>query len=116
MEPHGRASLTGDRRHTDDVIDVRVREPDANRLRAALADLMQDEAGFFAGIDDHTLRLRRLLVDGEVGVLGERAGRDLHDLHAPTVPSALRSAVKYFSTAIAAVVASPTAVVICLVT
>src|SRR5262249_38666837 len=74
-------------------------------------DLVQDQAGFLSRIHDGTLRRR--LVDHEVAVLGEHAVRDLDNLHCLTFPSPSRSDLRYFSTAIAAVVASPTAVVIC---
>ncbi len=90
------------------MVDMRVCEPDGNRLRARFPELMEDQAGLFTGIDDGALA--RLLVDNEVAILGEHAVRDRDDLH--FLPLALRN----FSTAMAAVVASPTAVVICRVT
>src|SRR5262249_46667085 len=75
--------------------------------------------GLGAGIDDHGTVHR--LVDDEIRVLLERADRAPVDFHAvyPPVPvmgslgSPSASALRYFSAAIAAVVASPTAVVTC---
>src|SRR5262245_35275591 len=94
---------------------MRVRERDADGLGAACLDLVQDQPGFFTRIHDGALA--RLLVHHEVAVLGEHAVRNRDDRHFLPLPSPCsRSALRYFSTAIAAVVASPTAVVIWRVT
>ncbi len=116
MQPHDRPRLTRDFRHAEHVIDVRVSEPDGHGLRCRLLDLMENQARFLAGIDDGALV--RLLVDDEKAVLGEHAVGDRDDLHFLPLPSPCcsRRDLRYFSTAIAAVVASPTAVVICRVT
>ena len=92
-----------------------VREPDGHRPRAGLLDLVKDQARFFPGI--HNRALARLLVHDHVRVFGKHAVWDLDD-HCFGLPSRCcsRSDLRYFSTAIAAVVASPTAVVICRVT
>ena len=108
MQPHRHARFGRDARHAEDVVEMRVGQPDPDGLRARLLDLVEDQARLLARIHDGALP--RLLVDDEVAVLGEHAVRDLDDLH--FLPLALRN----FSTAIAAVVASPTAVVICRVT
>ena len=83
-----------------------VRQPNGDRFPTRGCDLLQDQVGFLARIHDGALS--RLLVHDEVAVLDELAVRNLDDLH----QSPLRSALRYFSTAIAAVVPSPTAVVI----
>src|SRR4029077_14297049 len=53
------------------------------------------------------------LVDHQVTVLDELPAGDLDDVHAGTLAWVSRQDARYFSTAIAAVVASPTAVVTC---
>src|SRR5207249_7924592 len=74
-------------------------------------DPVGDEVRFLPGIDDRASAAR--LVHDDVAVLGELAVGDRNDLHDATdARSFSRSAATYFSTAIAAVVASPTAVVI----
>src|SRR5712671_5380742 len=116
MKPHRDAGFGYDFRHAEDMIEMGVREPNRDGLRACGLHLMQDQAGLFAGIDDRALA--GLLVDDEIAVLGERSVGNLNDFHFCPLPSPCcsRSALRYFSTAIAAVVASPTAVVICRVT
>src|SRR6266540_5069297 len=116
MQAHDRPRPTRDFRHAEHVIDVRVGEPDGHRLGTRLLDLMENQARVLAGIDDGALA--RLLVDDEKAVLGEHAVGDRDDLHFLPLPSpwCSRRDLRYFSTAIAAVVASPTAVVICRVT
>src|SRR5216683_2401795 len=120
MEPYDRACPGCDFRHPEDMIDMRMREPDGHGLRVGFLDLMENQTGFFARIDDDAQT--RLLVDDDIGVLGEHAIGDLDDLHffalafALPSPCCSRNDLRYFSTAIAAVVASPTAVVICRVT
>src|SRR5207245_3353704 len=66
---------------------------------------------FRPGVDDRARAAR--LVHDDVAVLGELAVGDRNDLHdAIDARSFSRSAARYFAPAIAAVVASPTAVVI----
>src|SRR6185312_4224949 len=115
MQPHGPARFADDSFHAEHVIEMPMREPDRDRLRAGLGDLVQDQPGFLARIDDGALRC--LLVDHDVTVLGEHTVGNLDDLHVLTgLPSPSRNAFRNFSTAMAAVVASPTAVVIWRVT
>ena len=116
MEPDRGPRVRRDFRHAEDMVEMCVRQPNGNRRRACLLDLVQDQAGLFARIHDGALT--GLLVDDEVAVLGEHAVGNLNDLHFWRLPSPCcsRNALRYFSTAIAAVVASPTAVVICRVT
>src|SRR2546422_8124238 len=93
------------------MVDVRMREPDADGFRAGGGELVDDEPGFSTGFDHHTRPA--WLVDDEIAVLGEQPVRDRDNSHDATPAfSFSRVAARYFSTAIAAVVASPTAVVI----
>src|SRR5881296_1185206 len=101
----------------EDVVDVRVGEPNPDRPDALGLQLVSDQTGLLARVDNGTLA--RGFVDQEVAVLDELAVRDRYDLHSLTAWRAMRTncgssrtAARYFSTAIAAVVASPTAVVI----
>ena len=111
MQVDGRRRFLSHAQDPHHVIQMRVRDPDRRGARARGGDLAQDQARFLARIDDGAFGRR--LVDDEVTVLDERAVGDLHDSHEPTAAfSFSRSAARYFSTAIAAVVASPTAVVI----
>ena len=76
----------------------------------------QEHRRLLAGIDDD--RLAGPAVGDQVAVLGELPVGQRNDLqlrHRPAPPTARRAAgrLRYFSTAIAAVVASPTAVVTC---
>src|SRR6266567_2265217 len=98
-------------RDAQHVVDVRVREPDPDRPHGFGLELVRDQARVLAGVDDRALGRR--FVDHEVAVLDELAVRDLHDPHSGTAWRAWRtnggssrSAARYFSTAIAAVVAS----------
>src|SRR3989441_13373883 len=102
-------SFLPDRGDAHDVVEVRMRDPDGHRPRPRGGDLLQDQTRLLARIDDRALGGR--VIDNEVAVLDELAVGDRDDLHAPTASPA-RSTARYFSTAIAAVVASPTAVVI----
>src|SRR6266487_3833769 len=104
-------------RDAQHMVDVPVREPDPDRPDGLGLELVRDPARFLAWVDDRALGRR--FVDHEVAVLDELAVRDLHDPHSVTAwrdgrtnCGSSRSAARYFSTAIAAVVASPTAVVI----
>src|SRR4029077_785999 len=73
--------------------------------------LVEDDPGGFAGVDHRALA--RGLIDHEVAVLDELRVGDGDDFHATVAFSFFsRSLARYFSTAMAAVVASPTAVVI----
>ena len=116
MEPDRCARLARHARHAQDVIEVRVRQPDRDGSGARFLHLVQDQPGLFPRIDDGAFT--RLLIDDEVAVLRKHAVGNLDDLHlrAMTLPSVSRSDLRYFSTAMAAVVASPTAVVIWRVT
>src|SRR5882762_8213071 len=87
------------------VVDVRVGEPDPHGRDPLGLQLVSDQARLLARVDDRTLGSR--LVDDEIAVLDELAVGNLHDAHDQS-----GSVARYFSTAIAAVVASPTAVVI----
>src|SRR2546430_10193383 len=101
-QPHGGTGFAGNPGHPENMVDVRVREPDRNRLRSGSLDLVHDQTGVFARIDNGTLARR--LVDNEIAVLGEHAVGDRNDVHFLPFPSPSRSALRYFSTAIAAVV------------
>src|SRR3989442_11987803 len=93
------------------MVGGRMRDPEADGFPAGGGELVDDEAGFFTRVDHHTCPAR--LVDDEIAVLGEQPVRDRDDSHdATSAFSFSRVAARYFSTAIAAVVASPTAVVI----
>src|SRR5512143_423050 len=97
------------------MIQMRVRDPDPDRPRPFKFDLVENQSRFFAGVHDGALGRR--LVDHQVAVLGEHPVRDLDHFHVTMAPAEAeslpcsRSCARYFSTAIAAVVASPTAVV-----
>src|SRR6266576_2670525 len=111
MQPHGRAGLLFQARHTEHVIEVAVGEPDRGGPRVQSLEFVEDEPRGFAGIDHGAFAGG--LIDHDVTVLDELTVGDRDDLHA-TVAFAFfsRSWARYFSTAMAAVVASPTAVVI----
>src|SRR5207244_3134669 len=97
--------------HAEHVVHVRVGDPDAHRRGAGGRQLVRDQPRFFPRVDDRAFAGG--LVDHQVAVFREPAVRDGDDLHDATPALAFsRSAARYFSTAIAAVVASPTAVVI----
>src|SRR6266550_8763841 len=111
MQPYRHAGFRRHSGHAQDVIEVGMRQPDADGLRTRFFDLVQNQARLLAGVHNRALDCR--LVYQEIAVLGEHAVGDLDDLHCLTFPSPSRMDLRYFSTAIAAVVASPTAVVIC---
>ena len=115
MQPDWRTGPLRDGGHAEDVIDMRMGEPDRHRSRAGLLDFVKDQTRFLTRI--HNRALARLRVHDQIRILGKHAVRDLND-HFLGLPSCWcsRSDLRYFSTAIAAVVASPTAVVICRVT
>ena len=98
------------------VIEMGVGEPDAGDPALALRGGSEKLFAFLAGIDEDSLRASR--VEDEIAILGELAVGKRNDLEgssrqeASAFPRVFRS-VRYFSTAIAAVVASPTAVVTC---
>ena len=93
------------------MIDVGVGQPDRDGLHVRRRDLVGDQARLLARVDDRTFGAG--FVDDEIAVLDEPTVRDRHDLHGATPAfSRSRRPARYFSTAIAAVVASPTAVVI----
>src|SRR5690348_9145239 len=98
---------------------MRVREPDRVEHRFRLLDHRDEDVRLVTGINERGV-IRRL-VDREIRVLLKRSDYARLELHTvyPPVPSIgslgspSASAFKYFSAAIAAVVASPTAVVTC---
>src|SRR2546426_5717754 len=108
---HGRAGLPLEAGHPHHVVQVRVCQPDRDRGDVERRDPVGDEIRLLPGVDDRAGAA--CLVHDDVAVLGELAVGDRNDLHDATeARSFSRSAATYFSTAIAAVVASPTAVVI----
>src|SRR6266540_1617175 len=109
VEVDGSPGLLPHAIHAEHVIEVRVGEPDGCRGRTGVPQGAADQLGVLSGIDHGTLS--RSLIDHEVGVLDEHAVGDRDDLHRAT-GACSRKAARYFSTAIAAVVPSPTAVVI----
>src|SRR5438105_4529953 len=115
MQPDRRPGPLRHRGHAEDVIDVGVCEPDRHRSRADLLDFVKDQTRFLPRVYDRALA--RLRVHNQIRILGKHAVWDLDD-HFLGLPSCCcsRSDLRYFSTAIAAVVASPTAVVIWRVT
>src|SRR5213083_704320 len=117
MQEDGDPGIGLEPRDAEHVVEVRVGEPDPDRPDALGLQLVGDQTCFLARVDDRALGRR--FVDHEVAVLDELAVRDLYDPHSlnawrawRTNCGSSRSAARYFSTAIAAVVASPTAVVI----
>ncbi len=102
--------------NSEHVIDVGVGEPDGLESPGPGAKLRQEHGRLLARVHDD--RLAGPGVGHQVAVLGELAVGQRDDIEAvwqhahawTAIPWALRS-VRYFSTAIAAVVASPTAVV-----
>src|SRR6185312_7483198 len=112
---HARKAAT-DRGDGADVIQMRVRDPDRTKGRAARFDHIQKLVRIGTGIDDDGIA--GLLVDDEIRVLLERADGTRQNLHTAYPPVATirptdesRSDARYFSAAIAAVVPSPAAVV-----
>src|SRR5688572_25606533 len=109
--------LTDDSGDGTDVVHVRVGQPDRVELGPIVAHGLEQALWLVAWIDEH--RATSGLVDDEICVLLQRAhGQRPNDHTAyPPLDSScgsrwpFLSAVRYFSAAIAAVVASPTAVV-----
>src|SRR4029077_2512325 len=92
-------------------IDVGVGQPDGHGFYACRGHLVGDHAGLLARVDDGAFAPG--VIDDEVAVFDELPVRDGDHLHDATPAfSRSRTAVRYFSTAIAAAVASPTAVVV----
>ena len=103
----------GDLGDAEDVVEVRMGEPDRRDAALPPRGLQQEARRLLAGIDQDRVRGRGIV--NQVTVLGELSVGDRDDFEAgvqaaSAAPRDLRS-VRYFSTAIAAVVASPTAVV-----
>src|SRR5207248_9874206 len=93
------------------LADVGRGQPNRHGFPARRRNLVDNQPRLHARIDDGALAAG--FIDDEVAVFQELAVRDRYDLHeAMPAFSRSRKAVRYFSTAIAAVVASPTAVVI----
>src|SRR5438093_11231778 len=117
MQVHRHVPDTLDSGNRADVIDVRVRQPDRLERCARSAYHRHEFFRLRARINERRALSRR--INDEVAVLLKRTDRAPIDLHAeyPPVPmisgtfSPSANALRYFSTAIAAVVASPTAVV-----
>src|SRR5260370_29392536 len=115
VEPDGRTGLRFEPRHAEYVVQVPVGEPDGGDAPVQGLQLVEDQPRGFAGIDHRALA--RGLVQHQVAVLDELPVGAGHDLHATVAFSFFsRSLARYFSTAMAAVVASPTAVVLWRVT
>ena len=87
MQVHGRAGLLAQVGHADDVVDVRVREPDRRGADAQRRELVRDQPGALAGIDDGAGSTG--LVHHEVAVLGKAAVRDGDDVVEPTLAHGL---------------------------
>src|SRR5205823_7974833 len=117
MHVHRHVPDSLDWRNGADVIDVRVRQPDCLDGSARRPHHLDELLRLGTGIDERRASRRR--IDDEITVLLERADGTPIDLHAEYPPVPMMSggcppssrALRYFSTAIAAVVASPTAVV-----
>src|SRR5262245_62153777 len=109
VEVHRRSGFCADPCDAVNVIDVRVGEPDRGAPGPCGREALEDEPALLARIDDRA-GFRRVIYD-EVTVLGKSTVGDCDDLHVASAAFSFNAA-RYFSTAIAAVVASPTAVVI----
>src|SRR2546430_8873149 len=111
VEVHGRAGVGLEPGNAEHVVDVSMSQPNRHGFHARIRNLVGDQARLLARIDDGAFAAG--FIDDEIAVFDELAVRDRHDFH-EAVPAFSRSrkAARYFSTAIAAVVASPTAVVI----
>ena len=105
MQVDGRSRVRLETRNAEDVVDVGVGQPDGNGGDAIFPEAARDQVRFLTRIDHGALTGG--VVDHEVAVLDELAVDDRDDPHGQS-----GSVARYFSTAIAAVVASPTAVVI----
>src|SRR5207244_10778808 len=79
MHVHGRLRVRLETGNAEHVIDMRVRQPDSDRLDPGGRKLVRDQAGFLARVNDRT-RVAGL-VDHKVAVLGELAVRDLDHAH-----------------------------------
>src|SRR4029077_12821137 len=92
-------------------IDVGVGQPDGHGVHTCRGHLVGDQAGLLARVDDGAFAAG--VIDDEVAVFDELPVGDGDHLHDATPAfSRSRTAVRYFSIAIAAVVASAPAVVI----
>lgn len=116
MHEYRHIELALDRSDAADVINVRVREPNGSKIHFTGAHDVRKLSAAVARI--YKDGVSRMTVLEEVGVLLEWTddkGLDVHALAASEVDgdATSRSAVRYFSAATAAVVASPTAVVTC---
>src|SRR5687767_8539148 len=100
--------------HRADVVEMGVRQPDGAEFRFRLLDRGDQLIAIVTRVHDR--RVAAVAIDDEVGVFLERPGLERENVenrgvHAVAIAS--RRAVRYFSAAMAAVVASPTAVVTC---
>src|SRR5439155_681269 len=68
--------------HPNDVVHVRMRQPDGHGAHGQRRDLVCDETRRFAGVDDRTLAARR--VYHEVAVFEEATVWDRDDVHGAT--------------------------------
>ena len=106
--------MGSNRPHCADMVEMGVRQPDRTELRLGLFDCGDQLIAIITRVDD--CRVTTVAVHDEVRVFLQRPGLERDDfenrgVHAVAI--AARRAVRYFSAAIAAVVASPTAVVTC---
>jgi len=93
---------------------MRVGQPDSRELASRFGGRGEKALGLLAGVDQD--RLGRIGVVDEIAILcelpvGERNDREGRGRQLTSAGARVRRSAKYFSTAIAAVVASPTAVV-----
>jgi len=115
VEIDRRAGLPADGGDAEDVIEMRMSEPDRGDPAVTLRGCVEEQPGLLAGVDQNGCGVLRIV--DEVAVLREPTVRNDDDLErwcrqAAASARVFRS-VRYFSTAMAAVVASPTAVVTC---
>jgi hypothetical protein len=103
-----------DLRDAEDVVEVSMGEPDPADPPPALLRRGQEERRLFTGINQDGVGTGR--IEDQIAVLGELAIGQADDAQRSgqaAVSAAASRALRNFSTAMAAVVASPTAVVTC---
>lgn len=102
-----------DRGHRSDVIEVGMRQPDGPEAGSGGLDCRNQAGSLGTRVDQNGISRPGIPDEVRVG-LQRTDGDDFNRGHSgQPEATALRRAVRYFSAAIAAVVASPTAVVTC---
>src|SRR5687767_13424597 len=114
MKPGRHVEMTAYRRHRTNVVEMGVGQPDGSQVSANVCDRGDQAFTFVPRIYDRCLTA--VAIHDEIAVLLKGTGFERQELERRqrhTGTPASRRAVRNFSAAMAAVVASPTAVVTC---